>query len=312
MHRFSIHRVCALAALLCAGAVAAAQAGGGAAGAWLGLGGGARAAAMGDAFVAVADDASALFYNPAGLDQVPGANAELTYRQPFAAFDDLAYANGVLAYNMSGRGFALGTFAAGVNYFKSWGMPETGGFGPTGRTFSDYEMAMSLGWGKALGGNVVAGEEPSYYFGLAAKIISTKIYTYADGGFGVDGGLLLRPLPPLRLGFGFANVVAPNIELIELRDAYPMTARVGAAYTLAPGVVATAEGRVRKDGDAGAAAGTEIRLGRTLTARAGYRYPEAIPAAGLGVVVGKYSFDFCWRPGGDLGDSYIATAGAAW
>jgi hypothetical protein len=46
--------------------------------------------------------------------------------------------------------------------------------------------------------------------------------------------------------------------------------------------------------------------------RAGYRYPENVPAAGLGVAARNYRFDFCWRPHEDLGDSYVATAGVGW
>ncbi len=311
----SLVRTLRLGAFLGAGFAAgagAAAAGGGAAGAWLDLGGGARAAAMANAFAALADDPSALFFNPAGLDQIPGVQAQLTYHRPYGRVADISYANAALSYNMSGRGFALGTFGAGVNYFRAGGIPEAGALGLTGRTFSDYEMALVLGWGKALGGNVVAGEEPRYHFGLAAKIISTKIYEYADGGFGLDAGFLFRPFPPVRVGVAFANVVAPNIELLNIRDIYPATARLAAAYDFAPGFVATVEGRVRKDGDTGVAVGGEAALGRSIVLRGGYRYPEKMPAAGLGVKVSRYGFDFCWRPHRDLGDSLVATVAAAW
>jgi len=302
----------AAVSLLAAGAAAGAQAGGGAAGAWLGLGGGARAAAMANAMAAVADDASALFFNPAGLDQVPGTRVELTYHYPYSEFKDLAYANGALSYNMSGRGYSLGTVAAGVNYFKASGIPAADDMGPTGRTFSDYEMAFSLGWGKGLGGDVAAGEEPKYYLGLAAKVVSSRIYEYQDGGFGLDAGIMLHPLAPVRVGLAFDDIVAPNIEFIETGDVYPATARVGASYAFTPAILAVAEGRVRKDGDAGVAFAGEVKVAKVLALRAGYRYPEARPAAGAGVAVGKYGFDFCWKPGGDLGSSLVATAAVAW
>jgi hypothetical protein len=304
--------VVALALLAVGAGAASAAAGGGYAGAWLSLGGGARAAAMGNAFAAVADDASAVFFNPAGLDQVPGGRAEFTYHYPFSEIKDITYAAGAVSYNMSGRGFALGTFAAGVNYFKASGIPEAVGGGLTGRTFSDYESAIRLGWGKGLGGQVVAGEEPRYNLGIGLKIIATKIYEYNDGGFGVDAGFMFRPLTPVRVGIAFDNLVAPNIELKEIRDVYPAAARLGAAVDLPANVVATAEGRVRKDGDLAFAAGGEGKIGGIVALRAGYRYPEEMPAAGLGVAAGNYSFDFCWRPHRELGDSYVATAGISW
>ncbi|MGD8717302.1 MAG: hypothetical protein PVH29_00640 [Candidatus Zixiibacteriota bacterium] len=291
---------------------ALAASGSGYAGAWQSFGAGARPAAMGNAFAAVADDPAALFFNPAGLDQIPGGNVELTYHYPFADMKDISYAAGALSYNMSGRGFALGTFAAGVNYFKASGIPEATGLGLTGRTFSDYETSLMLGWGKGLGGNVVAGEQARYNLGIAVKIISTKVHEYQDGGFGVDAGILLRPLPAARVGIGLANLVAPNIELKDVRDVYPATARVGAAIEFAPGFLATAEGQVRKDGDVGAAAGAEATIAKAVALRAGYRYPEEMPSAGLGVMAGKYRFDVCWRPHADLGDSYVATACIGW
>lgn len=303
----------AASALLAVGAGAAsAAAGGGSSGAWLGLGAGARAAAMGNAFAAVADDPSALFFNSAGLDQIPGGRVEFTYHYPFADVKDVAYAAGAVSYNMSGRGFALGTFAAGVNYFKASGIPEASGLGLTGRTFSDYESALTLGWGKGLGGQVVAGEEPRYYLGVALKVISTKVYEYQDGGFGADAGFMFKPLPATRVGIALDNLVAPNIELKTTRDVYPAAARVAAAVDLPANVTATAEGRFRKDGDAGVAAGGEVTIAKVLALRAGYRYPEDMPAAGLGVAARNYHFDLCWRPHRELGDSYVATVGVGW
>ncbi len=297
---------------LVSAAVAGAAAGGGSSGAWLGLGAGARAAAMANAFAAVADDPSALFFNPAGLDQIPGGRVQLTYHYPYADVKDIAYASGAVSYNMSGRGFSLGTFAAGVNYFRASGIPEAGELGLTGRTFSDYETALTLGWGKGLGSQVVAGEEPAYNLGVALKVISTKIYEYQDGGFGLDAGLLFKPLPATRVGLALDNLIAPNIELKAVRDAYPAAARAAAAVDFARVFVATVEGRVRKDGDVGLAVGGEGTFAKVLALRAGYRYPEGVPAAGLGVAAGNYRFDFCWRPQNDLGDSYVATAGLGW
>jgi len=295
---------------MCA-ATAFAAAAGGDAGAWLGLGGGARANALAHAFVALADDPSALFYNAAGLDQIPGIAAEFTYHYPYADVGDIAYANAAASYNLSGRGFALGTVGLGVNYFKAGRIPEAGPLGLTGRTFSDAETALTLGWGKALGGDVVAGEEPRYYLGLASRFISSKLYEYQDSGFGLDAGLLFRPLPAVGVGLSFANLVAPNIELKERGDLYAAAARLGAVVRLARAAAVTAEGRMDKDGTGDLAAAAEINIGKGLSGRFGYRYPGAGASAGLGVAVGAYRFDFGWRPNALLGDSFVATFGAA-
>ena len=48
------------------------------------VGVGARAPGMADAFVAVADDANALFYNPAGLGQLKDGQLYANYGQPFS------------------------------------------------------------------------------------------------------------------------------------------------------------------------------------------------------------------------------------
>lgn len=285
---------------------------GGDAGAWRAWATTARAASLAQTFVAVADDPAALFSNVAGLDQIPGVAAAFTYNHPYATVDDVTAANAVVAYNLSGRGFALGTVGLGIEYFKVGGIPEAGALGLTGREFSDVDTAISLGWGKGLGGEVVAGEEPNYYLGLAARMVSTNLHDYQDTGFGLDAGLLFRPVTSLRLGVSFVNLVAPNVELKKMGDVYPAAARVGAALALTSAGRLTSEVGIRKDGATEGGLGGELTFAKTVAVRAGYRLPAGVPAAGVGVSAGHYLFDFGWQPRALLGDSFFVTLGGRW
>lgn len=79
MHRFVLF--IALSALLIGMAVPAmGQGDGGQPGSTLRLGQGARALAMGSAFTAVADDASAVYFNPAGLAQIQAPGVDFAWR----------------------------------------------------------------------------------------------------------------------------------------------------------------------------------------------------------------------------------------
>src|SRR5687767_7302128 len=90
-------------------AVPSALTAGGATGAeLLKLGAGARAAAMADAQTALADDAFALRWNPAGLARLSAPDAAFMHNQ---WFEDVRQQHAAAAFPLRGAG----TFAAGVN-----------------------------------------------------------------------------------------------------------------------------------------------------------------------------------------------------
>jgi hypothetical protein len=212
---------------------------GGDAGAFTDLGAGARATALEGVFVSVADDAWAVFYNPAGMDQ----------------------------------------------------------------------MALHFAWAKGFGGSLATGRPPTYYFGLSAKVISTKIYEYSDGGFGLDLGFLLKPANRLNVGFAVENVVSPQITLLEHGDSYPVRGRAGLAYDVGGYGTAAAEIRVDDDSDYEFAVAGEARPVKVLAFRGGYEAVYGTWAVGTGVRVNPILADFSYRPHRELGDSYIVTVG---
>lgn len=282
---------------------------GGDAGAFTDLGAGARATALEGVFVSVADDAWAVFYNPAGMDQVPGGQVQFMYYRPFSEVDGINYAGFAGTKSFSGAGFAVGTVGLGVRYFKASGIEEAGDYGLTGGTFSDYEMALRFAWAKGFGGSLSMGRAPTYYLGLSAKVISTKVYEYSDGGFGLDVGFLLKPAKGLNVGFAVENVVSPQITLVEHGDSYPVRGRAGLAYDVRGYATAAAEVRVDDDSDYEIAVAGEVRPVKMLAFRGGYEAVYGTWAVGTGVRVDSMLADFSYRPHQELGGSYVVTVG---
>src|SRR5512140_456395 len=105
---------------------------------FLELGVGARANGMGDAFVAVSNDATAMYYNPAGLTQLYDREVLFTH---------LEYAAGI-TYEYAGLAYPLTRFGGvlGVGFYMLHGgsFDETTYEYPlgTGRTFGAREYAV--------------------------------------------------------------------------------------------------------------------------------------------------------------------------
>lgn len=111
-----------------------------AAGTMLEIGIGARAEALGGAFVAIADDPSALHWNPAGITNIPALAVQLTHHDwlvdtQFNALD--------LVIPVNRYGFALGFHLAMLDYgdspVRTIARPEG-----TGETYSAKDMVAGL------------------------------------------------------------------------------------------------------------------------------------------------------------------------
>ena len=79
------------------------------------LGAGARALALGGAFVAVSDDPSGLYYNPSGLGLIQQRQVTLLHSETFGSLinhDYIAYAQPITIRNRSGA-IAAGVYRVG-------------------------------------------------------------------------------------------------------------------------------------------------------------------------------------------------------
>jgi hypothetical protein len=130
---------------------------------FLSLGAGARAMAMGGAYSAAADDATALYWNPAAMAQVAKRSATLMYTGYIASS---FYDYGSYVQNM-GRN---GAFGVGIQYFSAGSIPETDvNFNSIGAA-SPYDLAVTAGYAYRFGADPdLPGD--GFSLGVAGKYI---------------------------------------------------------------------------------------------------------------------------------------------
>jgi hypothetical protein len=148
-------------------------------------GAGARPSALGGAFVAAASDATAAYWNPAGLALIDGI--EITTMH--AAENELQSYDFVnLAFKTESAGsYAISYLRLGVDgIYVTADTPEI----LTTTQYSDQAGLLSGGWkiGKqvAIGGTI--------------KLLKTDAYTASAFGFGADLGVIYKPMKQLSFG----------------------------------------------------------------------------------------------------------------
>lgn len=178
------------------------------------IGVGARALAMGGAFIAVANDVSAGYWNPAGLTD----NGFFTLQiEHVPMFDGLAHynsASAVLCFNDQ-TAIGLSWMRLGVDEIPRYSALQgskvdrlqEGRYRSTGAAegyFSDQENAFLFSFSRSmfidllLGGGFSQLVVPTQIsIGVTGKYIHQKLDKYAGSGQSLDAGLLLRFIPRL-------------------------------------------------------------------------------------------------------------------
>jgi long-subunit fatty acid transport protein len=222
----------------------------------------ARATAMGSAFTGLADDATAVFWNPGGLVNVKGNEVSLNHVQ-WAA--DTKLSTAILAFNPRS---IPGTFAFSVRSF--WMDPQLvrTAYVPegTGETFDAGTTTFGLSYGRFFTDKFSAGFTMNYlHMGLAETAVNT-------GAF--DFGIMYRiGVKDLKLGMVIQNL-GGKFTFDERESKLPVTFKVGVSFNafknetqrLTPAI----EFQHPSDNLERANVGMEYALNKMFFARAGY------------------------------------------
>ncbi|MBI5241425.1 MAG: PorV/PorQ family protein [Elusimicrobia bacterium] len=290
-----------------------------AAGQFLKLGADARAAAMGQAARALCEDASAVYWNPAGLGALSYRSASLTHASYYQStfYEFLAYAQPI--DSILGRSRRelqtnqLGAVGVGVFYLNSGRLTEVDNTGAaTGGSFTPQDFAAIVAWGAALTRSIDAG--------VGFKYVSSRIRDTAATG-AADLGVRLRQHP-----WGVPYVLSASLHNLGGRlrfhkESDPLPVQLAVSQSLRPtrnislslDVVAPRDNRVYP------AFGAEFRkgVGPNLAAavRLGWegrtRGSDLSSLSGLGLGAGlgvaRFTVDYAWTPYGLLGDAHRFT-----
>lgn len=210
------------------------------AGEFMAIGVGARALGMGGAYVAIANDVTAGYYNPAGLANLNYPQIALMHAEQFGNLVNYDYASVAIPFGTD-MSFGISAMRLAVD-----GIPDTrdalvirntttrlsditdprAGINPElVKEFSDQDWAFYLTFAKR--------HSDDFYYGANVKIIKRDIAEFNAFGVGFDIGALYTPVENLFLGANLQDItttlVAWNTGRNELVSP---TAKIGAAYML--------------------------------------------------------------------------------
>lgn len=197
-----------------------------------------RTPGMGNAGVAIADNASAVFWNPAGLAfQGEQSQASFTYADWLPNFDtDLFYNYLVGKTYIEG----IGNIGGHITYLNLGEQIQTDETGRELRSFSSYELATGLSYAFKLNENFALGTGFRFIYSRLTPNIDVSGQTAKAGtsvGFDIAGlyrsneFVLFDRASTFSAGFNLSNV-GPAIQYTDdaQSDPLPTLLRVGMAY----------------------------------------------------------------------------------
>ena len=229
---------------------------------------------MGGAFCAIADDATATFWNTAGLPWIGHQEITATHADLYGSGINDNFASFVLPLSPNQ--------AAAVDWYQS-------GFGDSELDFG--ESRIDLAYGRRITSIVSAGAAVKY---LNRHTDLDGASVRSGSGFGLDLGLLFKPIESLRIAGVAQDVLDTEINYSDGEGSVvvlPRTTRVGVAYTPRPW------GTVALDVDDRLHVGAEFRPLDALALRTGVQNDLGGPdgttySFGAGINWNIFRFDY--------------------
>jgi hypothetical protein len=261
---------------------------------------GARPLGMGGAFVAVADETTAVWWNPAGLGQLARAELAGTYAAVF---------NGKVNYLFSSAAFpVLADSILGVSWER--------------KDFSQSSLKEDVFYASFAS---TLTEDRTFFGGVNVKFYnaSSPFRNVGGNGIGLDWGILYRlPLPKygkeVRFGFMAQDLATEIREAAGVTQDIPSVIRFGAAYQFERWITLALDGENFKDPSVSKPTSTRLRTGvegwffeGALGVRLGFVGFATVPgrySAGVSYRAQDWEVDYAFLGhAGNLGDSHRAS-----
>ena len=296
------------------------------------IGIGARSAGMGDASVAVVDDVSSIYWNPAGLFHIRESQLSAMHIE---WLDDIRYE--WVGYAQPVASWA--TIAADVSYVSMGSIARTvesptEGYEQDG-TFSVSDLAGRIAIASKLYKGIIVGASFQILKSTVGFQDVTKeaIEDKTAQSTAINLGFLYNtPVPDLKVGCSFQNLGSQTEAFIKEKEPLPFGFRLGVGYEtqvagrkseLVEGeeavdsepeepigtLIAAMDLALFADSSSGMRMGLEYRFGNGLAARGGYRtgtgldFPSGLCGGG-GYKTETYQFDYAFVPYGDVGNTH--------
>ena len=208
------------------------------AGEFISIGVGARALGMGSAQVAVVDDITSGYWNPAGLAKMNYPQIALMHDEQFGGLVNYNYGAVAIPY---GKDMSFGISAIRLSVD---GIPDTRNAlidartgdvifdinNPNARIDPDKVTEFSnTDW--AFYGTFSKRQSDKFYWGANVKVISRSIAEYSALGIGFDVGALYEPTENLYLGVNLMDITTTLVAWDGGRnELISPTAKLGVAY----------------------------------------------------------------------------------
>jgi tetratricopeptide (TPR) repeat protein len=252
-----------------------------------GTGTGARALSMGGAFSALADDSSAVFWNPAGLTHLERQELSFMHYPLYMStlYNSVTYGQPFLDFGTIGAAF----YRLHTDGIKSYTASD---FAAGELAYDEYRATLS--YAKQISSRVSGGASFNVY--------NMSLNKVSASGYGLDVGFMYEPYDFVRFGAGVRNFLKPSLQMQDQREELPQAYVAGVLLKTGNpqlGLNLTADAVKGEDYGFRYYAGAEASLLTVLRVRAGYG-DDRINFGG-GITAFGFSLDYAYSVDDYLG-----------
>ncbi len=293
---------------------------------------GGRASAMGESFAAVASDASALFWNPAGIGNLQNLEVHLTHMD-YLLDVSFEYAGLVIPMSSGRLGFSAAVLGMDAESVTTLDDPD----GEIGTTWSASSFALGMTYSRAL--------SDRFSVGITGKYIQENLYNSHANAIAIDiGSLYDTGINGIKIGMAMTNFggkmklsgrdltqrnvdpdptrggnIGQSADLLVSSWPLPLNFRVGLSYELfkseSSGLLLAADFNHPTDADERVNFGAEYMFANRIFLRGGYKFnydEESFTAGGgLNLPITSYNLmiDYAFQEFGILGETHRFSLG---